>query len=54
MKVGFIGIGNIGQPMAKQLLNNGFSVLINDLNKETATPLLKAGAKKVIGLVVAR
>jgi len=44
MKVGFIGIGNIGQPMAKQLLNNGFSVLINDLNKETATPLLKAGA----------
>ena len=44
MKVGFIGVGNIGQPMAKQLLNNGFNVLVNDLDKENTLPLLKAGA----------
>ena len=44
MKVGFIGVGNIGPPMAKQLLNNGFNVLVNDLDKENTLPLLKAGA----------
>ena len=44
MKVGFIGVGNIGQPMAKQLLNNGFNILVNDLDKENTLPLLKAGA----------
>ena len=44
MKVGFIGVGNIGQPMAKQLLNNGFNVLVNDLDKKNTLPLLKAGA----------
>ena len=44
MKVGFIGVGNIGQPMAKQLLNNGLNVLVNDLDKENTLPLLKAGA----------
>ena len=44
MKVGFIGLGNIGQPIAKQLVKNGFNVLVNDLNKQTATPLLNAGA----------
>ena len=44
MNIGFIGLGNIGQPMARQLLSTGFNLLVNDLNKETALPLLKAGA----------
>ena len=44
MKVGFIGIGNIGQPMAKQLLNNGFNLLVNDIHKENSLSLTNAGA----------
>jgi len=44
MKVGFIGIGNIGQPMAKQLINNGFTLVVNDIHKENTTPLTNIGA----------
>ena len=44
MKVGFIGVGNIGQPMAKQLLSNGFNLLVNDIHKENSLSLTNAGA----------
>ena len=32
MKVGFIGLGIMGKPMAKNLLKAGHDVYVNDLN----------------------
>ena len=32
MKVGFIGLGIMGRPMAKNLLNAGVELLVSDLN----------------------
>jgi len=45
MKVGFIGIGNMGSNMSRRLLQAGFNVYVNDIRKEVAQPLLEAGAK---------
>ena len=45
MRVGFIGTGSIGQPMADQLLAAGFTLVVHDINRSAATPLLDAGAQ---------
>ena len=34
MKVGFIGLGIMGRPMAKNMLKAGVELLVADLNKE--------------------
>ena len=34
MKVGFIGLGIMGRPMAKNLLNAGVELLVSDLIKK--------------------
>jgi 3-hydroxyisobutyrate dehydrogenase len=44
MKVGFIGIGNIGAPIAGQLLKAGHSLIVHDLRREAADALVSAGA----------
>lgn len=44
MKVGFIGLGNMGQPMAKNLLKNGYDLSVYDLNPQAVTYLQNAGA----------
>src|SRR5215471_21082871 len=44
MKIGFIGIGNIGAPIAGQLLGAGHSLVVYDLRPEAAQALLSAGA----------
>jgi 3-hydroxyisobutyrate dehydrogenase len=44
MKIGFIGIGNIGAPIAGQLLKAGHSLTIHDLRRDSAEALLAAGA----------
>jgi len=44
MKIGFIGIGNIGAPIAGQLLNAGYALTVHDVRREAARPLLAAGA----------
>lgn len=46
MKVGFIGLGIMGRPMAKNLLNAGVGLLISDLNKEAVADVVSAGAKE--------
>jgi 2-hydroxy-3-oxopropionate reductase len=43
-KIGFIGLGIMGRPMAKNLLKAGFSILAYDLNKDTVEDVVKAGA----------
>jgi 3-hydroxyisobutyrate dehydrogenase len=44
MKVGFIGVGNIGAPIAGQLLKAGYALTVSDLRREAAAGLLAAGA----------
>lgn len=42
--MGFIGLGIMGRPMAKNLLKAGFSLVVFDLNKAAMEDLVKAGA----------
>lgn len=44
MKLGFIGTGNIGNPMASNLIRAGHQLTVHDLNRETTTNLLENGA----------
>ena len=44
MKIRFIGLGNLGAKLAGSLLRNDFDVTVRDLDRETAQPLLNAGA----------
>ena len=46
MKVGFIGLGIMGRPMAKNLLNAGVELMVSDLNKEAVADVVEAGAKE--------
>lgn len=45
MRIGFIGLGNIGYPMAAQLLQAGYELTVHDLLRERADRLLEKGAK---------
>jgi 3-hydroxyisobutyrate dehydrogenase len=45
MKIGFIGTGNIGAPIAGQLLKAGHQLIVHDLRRNAAEPLLAAGAE---------
>lgn len=44
MKLGFIGLGIMGRPMAKNLLKAGEELLVADLNKEAVADVVTAGA----------
>ena len=44
MKVGFIGLGIMGRPMAKNLLKAGVELMVSDLNKEAVADVVAAGA----------
>ena len=44
MKVGFIGLGNMGGSMAYNTLKGGFDLVVHDLRREAATPHVEAGA----------
>lgn len=44
MKVGFIGLGIMGRPMAKNLLGAGIDLMVADLNKEAVADVVAAGA----------
>lgn len=45
MKIGFIGLGIMGKPMAKNLLKAGFSLVVNDKNGEAVKEVAAAGAE---------
>jgi 3-hydroxyisobutyrate dehydrogenase len=45
MKVGFIGLGNVGHKLAGSLLRNGFDLAVRDVDPSAARPLLEKGAK---------
>ncbi|WP_116141043.1 3-hydroxyisobutyrate dehydrogenase [Trinickia diaoshuihuensis] len=44
MKIGFIGLGNMGAPMARNLLKNGHALQAFDLNEPALRALAEAGA----------
>ncbi len=43
-RVAFIGLGNMGAPMAQNLINAGFSLTVFDLVKESVAQLVQSGA----------
>ena len=47
MKVGFIGVGFMGQHMAKHILDGGHDLTIYDISETAAKNLVKAGAKSL-------
>ena len=45
-KVGFIGLGIMGRPMAKNLLNAGVNLMVSDLNSDIVKELTDLGAER--------
>ncbi|MCG8642832.1 MAG: NAD(P)-dependent oxidoreductase, partial [Desulfobacterales bacterium] len=48
MKIGFIGIGAMGLPMARNVLNSGHQLYINDVNQDAVDKLVDLGAKSAV------
>ena len=44
MRVGFIGLGNMGAPLAGFVVRSGHALFVHDRRKEAAAPLLQRGA----------
>lgn len=44
MRVGFIGLGNMGAPMAGFVRQAGFPLVVHDMRRDAARPLLERGA----------
>ncbi len=47
-RVGFVGLGNIGEPMAVNLCGGDFEVYVHDLRDEAVQKLVKHGAKSAV------
>ena len=45
MRIAFIGLGNMGGPMALNLLKAGHTLIVHDIRREAAAPQLAQGAK---------
>lgn len=45
MKIGFIGLGIMGKPMSRNLLNAGFDLIVYDIDRAAVEIIEKAGAK---------
>ena len=46
MKIGFIGLGNVGAKLAASLVRNGYDVIVRDADEAAVARLLEAGAGK--------
>ncbi len=44
MKVGFIGLGNVGGKLSGSLLRNGYNLMVRDLDRALAQPFIDQGA----------
>lgn len=47
--VGFVGLGNMGSPMAKNLLKNGYPVIATDVFPSSCKELQDLGAQVTAG-----
>ena len=45
MDAGYLGVGNMGQPMAGKLLDGGHRLVIHDINAAAMQPLLQRQAR---------
>jgi len=45
MKIGFIGLGNVGGKLAGSILRNGYDLTVRDLDRKAAQPFLDNGAQ---------
>ena len=45
MDIGFIGLGNMGRPMARRLIEAGHSLVVYDTRNDATAPLIALGAK---------
>jgi len=45
MKIGFIGLGNVGRKLADSLLRNGFDLMVRDLDESLSESFASKGAK---------
>ncbi len=45
MKIGFIGLGNVGGKLAGSILRNGYELTVRDLDHDLAQPFLDLGAR---------
>ena len=45
VNVGFIGLGNVGSKLARNILKGNFHLFVNDLNKNKSKNLIYEGAK---------
>ena len=45
-KIGFIGIGIMGKPMVKNLIDAGYPLVAYDINKEALEEIISYGAKR--------
>ena len=48
MKLGFIGLGIMGKPMAKNLLSNGYDLVVLDINQSAVDELASLGAESAL------
>ena len=46
MTIGYLGVGNMGQPMAGKILDAGHSLAIYDINEAALRPLLERQARR--------
>ena len=46
MEAGFLGVGNMGQPMAGKLLDGGHGLTVYDIREEAMRPLLERQARR--------
>ena len=44
-KIGFIGLGNVGSKLANNIIKNGFTLYVYDINKISSKQLISKGAK---------
>ena len=45
MDIGFIGLGNMGQPMARRLIEAGHKLVVYDTRNDAVAPLIAMGAQ---------
>ena len=46
MKIGFIGLGIMGKPMARNLLKAGYELVVHDINRSAVQELVEMGAEE--------
>lgn len=46
MRIGYLGLGNMGQPMAGKLLDGGHELWVHDVREDAMRPLLERQARR--------